>query len=112
MDVTTLADAVAHFSALGYRGGFRAEEAGLREVLTGNVYAPDHLQIDDLLRFEGESDPDDAAVVFALREVHGDARGTYVVAFGPQMDRLDVAAVRQLRDARSSLRAGGARNPS
>ena len=39
----------------------------------------------------------------------GAKRGTYVVAFGPQMDRLDAEAVRRLRDARPrNAKTGGA----
>jgi hypothetical protein len=97
---STVADAVSHFTAHGYTGGFRAENGELRDVVTGLTHRPERLLIDDLLRFEGESDPGDSAVVFALSDSEGEKRGTYVVAFDPQMDRLDAEAVRRLSDAR------------
>lgn len=65
MEMTTLAEAVTHFSAMGYRGSFRAEESGLREVFSGKLYPPGDLRIDDLFRFEGETDPGDQVVLFA-----------------------------------------------
>jgi hypothetical protein len=112
MEMTTLAEAVTHFSALGYRGSFRAEESGLREVFGRKIYPPGSPRIDDLLRFEGETDPGDQVVPFALREVGGEVLGTYVVAFGPQVDRFDAAAVLGLRGGRKETRAGGsARTP-
>lgn len=110
--MTTLAEAVTHFSGLGYQGCFRAEEAGLREVFTRKLYTPDRLWIEDVFRFEGESDPGDQVALFALREDSGEVRGTYVVAFGPQMDSLDAAAVRRLRDGRAAARAARGAQPS
>jgi hypothetical protein len=95
-----IADAIAHFATRGYTGGFRAEGGDLREVVTGRVYRPEHLRIDALRRFEGESDPGDSAMVLALCSPEGEVRGTYVVAFGSGMDRLDAEAVRRLTDAR------------
>jgi hypothetical protein len=97
---SSVADVVSHFTAHGYTGGFRAENGELRDVVTGLTYRPEQLQIDDLVRFEGESDPGDSAAVFALSDSEGAKRGTYVVTFGPEMDRFDAEAVRRLRDAR------------
>lgn len=102
MEEETLTGAIARFAASGYTGDFRAVEDGLCDVISGRLYPPEQLQIDQLVRLEGESDPDEQVVVYALSGTTGDKRGTYVVAFGPSIDRLDVAAVRGLRDARFS----------
>lgn len=99
-DVATLAEAVAHLTERGYRGDFKAEERGLREVFSGELYSAEQLQIDALFRFEGETDPADQAEVFALSDLAGVPRGTYVVAFGPGMPRHDARALNGLRDAR------------
>jgi hypothetical protein len=96
----SVAETVARLTSRGYRGSLRAEAAGLRDVVSGKLYRPELLRIDELARFEGESDPGDEAVVFALGDARGGEVGTYVVAFGPQMDRLDAHAVRRLSDAR------------
>jgi len=96
----TLAGAIRRFAASGYTGGFRAVEGGLCEVRSGRVYPHDQLRIDQLARFEGESDPDEQVAVYALSSATGGKLGTYVVAFGPSIDRSDVDAVRGLRDAR------------
>jgi len=98
-----LAHAVERLTAAGYRDDFRAEPGGLRAVETGRVHEPESLVIDEMVRFEGESDPDEEVVVFALNSASAGTRGTYVVTFGTYVDPLDALMVRRLsrRAARS-----------
>ena len=64
------------------------------------MHEPESLLVEEIERFEGASDPQDEAVLFALRcETHG-TRGTYVVAYGPNVDALDAEMVRRLTDRR------------
>lgn len=96
----TLSQAVERLTAAGYRDEFRAEGTGLRAVETGCLHEPESLAIEEVVRFEGASDPQDEAVLFALRcETHG-TRGTYVVPYGPDVDSLDAEMVRRLADRR------------
>ena len=96
----TLAQAVDRLTAAGYQDDFRAECGGLRAVGTGCLHEPESLVIEEVVRFEGASDPEDEAVLFALRcETHG-TRGTYVVAYGPSVDPLDAEMVHRLTDGR------------
>jgi len=96
----TLSKAVERLTAAGYRDDFRAESGGLRAVGTDCLHEPESLVIEDVVRFEGASDPADEAVVFALRcRIHG-TQGTYVVSFGPSVDSLDAEMVRRLSDGR------------
>jgi hypothetical protein len=97
----TLSALVQSFTQRGYEGSFRAEGGGLRELGSGNRYAPEELDVEEIARFEGCTDPGDEAMVLALRAADG-VRGTYTVAFGPGMDPLDGEMVRRLRDRRSS----------
>jgi len=105
MKEETLAGAIERFAAEGYTGGFRAVEDGLCDVISGRVYRHEQLRVDRLARFEGESDPDEQVAVYALSSTAGVKLGTYVVAFGPSIDRSDVSAVRGLRDARFAAAA-------
>jgi hypothetical protein len=100
MQMETLSQAVERLTGAGYRDDFRAERGGLRAVATGCLHQPESLAIDELVRFEGASDPGDEAVLLALRcDLHG-TKGTYVVAFGPSVDPLDAEMVRRLKDRR------------
>ena len=95
-----LAQATDRLTAAGYREGFRAAAGGLAVVRTGRVYAPEALQVDEVVRFEGPTDPADEAVVFALRSPEDGVKGTWVVAYGPVVDGLDAKMVRRLRSGR------------
>jgi hypothetical protein len=96
----TLSQAVDRLTAAGYRDDFRAEAGGLRARGTGCVHEPEALVIEEALRFEGESDPQDESLLFALRCPTHDVRGTYVVAYGPGIGALDGEMVRRLTDGR------------
>src|SRR5882724_10292743 len=92
----TLADAVNRLSAAGYTDDFRAEADGLRGVASGCLHAPESLSIDEVVRFEGISDPDDEAIVFALRCGEHGIKGTYAIPYGAKMESIDAEMVRRL----------------
>ena len=104
----TLMQAVERLSRAGYDDEFVAIPEGLRAVRSGGIHDPGCLKVDEVVRFEGPSDPADESILFALRcEVHG-VKGTYATPFGPAVDALDAEAVRRLslHEARSRTRAG------
>ena len=95
-----LAHAVERLTRAGYRDDFRAERGGLRAVKAGRTFEPESLVIDEIARFEGESDPGDEAVVFALRSGSSGTRGTYVATYGTYVDPLDAEMMRRLQHGR------------
>lgn len=100
----TLSEAVDRLSNAGYPDDFHAMPDGLRDRETGRIHAPESLVIENVLRFEGESDPADESVVFALSSPTQDLRGTYVVVYGPGIGALDAQMVRRLTDGRDRVR--------
>jgi len=96
----TMVDAMRRFGKRGYTDAFQARPEGLRSLATDRVYAPETLIVEDVARFEGDSDPGDEATIFALRSEEGDTRGTYTVTFGTNMDALDAAMVPRLKEGR------------
>jgi len=91
-----LSHAVDRFTAGGYVHDLQACPEGLRVSATGRVYPPDQLVVDDVVRFEGETDPDDEVILFTLRSVVDPMKGTYVVAYGSKATAADAAVVRAL----------------
>jgi hypothetical protein len=62
----------------------------------GHSVSPADVQVDHVVRFEGASDPDDEAAVFALTCVECGVKGLYVVAYGPSMSGADADVVAHL----------------
>lgn len=92
----TLSQAVDRLEAQGYAQAFRALPHGMLAPDGGEPVAPESLVVDEVVRFEGESDPEDQAVLFALRSSDGAVQGTFVASYGVQSDPLCALAVQRL----------------
>ena len=98
MTPKTLTEAIDQLGAQGYADTFRAEACGMRGAAC--CHPPEDVRIEQALRFEDDSTPDEEVVVFALRCVpHGNG-GTYVVPHGPETPVEDAEAMLRLVDAR------------
>ena len=91
----TMHEALAALRAKGYTEDFIIEERGMRSSGRDEVISPQDVTIMEYHRFEGTSNPDDMAVIYALE--HRDGRkGTVVDAYGtyanPNADRFLKAA--------------------
>lgn len=101
----TLSDAMRRLQADGYTGNWYAtDDRMLHCDESGAVIDPTSVVIDHILRFEGQSDPGDAAILFALRAADG-ARGIYSAPYGAQTPRedADVIALLQHRTGDGTL---------
>ncbi len=101
MFTETLSQAVDRLTADGYTDDFRAEPGGLRAIVADVLYRPESLDIEEIVRFEGITDPADEAIVLALRSEKDGIKGTYAVAYGPGMGPLDAEMIRRLPDKRT-----------
>ncbi len=81
----TLAGAVEELAHGGFKEGFRVVDDRLQALGTGELLRPEDLLIREYHRFEGFSDPDDIAIVYAL-ESKGGVRGTVTDAYGVYSD--------------------------
>src|SRR5262245_60291741 len=92
----TLGAAIVRLERAGYADELRARPDGFLEPRTNRIHAPEALIVDEIVRFEGESDPADEAVLYALRASDGSARGTFVATFGPSADPVAAELIRRL----------------
>ena len=60
------------------------------------IFDPLELVVDKIYRFEGETNIDDEAMLFALSCLRNNIKGTYVVAYGPSMSANDSEIVLKL----------------
>ena len=67
----------------GYVNDFELIEGGMLSKQTGEIFQPEELVIERVYRFEGDSNPDDMAVLYGISANSGtkgiviDAYGTY-----------------------------------
>jgi hypothetical protein len=90
----TLASAIAELARRGFTADLRPVAGGLRAA-TGETLRARDLVIREVHRFEGVSDPDDMAVLYAIESTTG-VRGTLADAFGVYADPATDAALRDV----------------
>ena len=69
----------------GYKEDFKVTDDGLLGLQKNKLYKPDHVHIVNFFRFEGNSDPDDNAILYVIETDDG-ARGTLVDGYGIYAD--------------------------
>ncbi len=77
----TLTEALTQLRRKGFTEGFKLEDKKLKCLESGKSYTPDDLRIVEYHRFEGESNPSDMSVVFAVKCKDG-AQGTIISSYG------------------------------
>jgi hypothetical protein len=77
----TVAEAVRELERRGFIANFELIGDTFRAVESGKTFNPDDLTIVEHHRFEGASDPEEMAVVYAMQAEDG-TRGVLVDAYG------------------------------
>jgi len=84
----------------GYTEDFKVTESGLESLHKHSNYTPDQIQVVNFFRFEGESDPDDNAILYVI-ETNDGTKGTLIDAYGvynsPQVSKFmkDVESIQK-----------------
>lgn len=95
--MATLSQMIAALQADGYTGNWFATDAHLLRCSECDAdHDPASVGIDHILRFEGQSDPDDEVILFALSD-EGGRKGLYSSQYGPSMPAEDAAVIGKLR---------------
>jgi hypothetical protein len=69
----------------GYTEDFKVTDQGLEALEKHLHYAPEQIQVVNFFRFEGESDPDDNAILYVI-ETNDGTKGTLIDAYGVYND--------------------------
>ena len=86
-NMTTLVSVLAQLEEAGFTAQFKATENGLLSLASTYTFQPDELQVTHFYRFEGESNQDDSAILYAI-ETSNHEKGTLVDGYGPSADTL------------------------
>ncbi len=94
----TVTEAMADLRTLGYTIDFSilTEKEYLFCDITKHVLSPDDFEIDSFYRFEGESDPGDSMIVYAISSKGKNLKGIVVNAFGIYSQNASSAIVKKL----------------
>jgi hypothetical protein len=93
----TLSGAVNALTKQGYNEGFKAELNKIVGVYQGKEYLPKDLKIVSSYRFEGETNPQDETIVFAIEAKDG-TRGTLVMSYSSEHNQ-NVALIKKIPKA-------------
>ena len=86
-EIPTLAGTMDELAGRGFTEHFILVNGQLRAADSGKVFPADEVMIAEYHRFEGVSDPDDMAILYAL-ETRSGLRGTLADAFGVYADPI------------------------
>jgi len=89
----TVTDAVKGLKQRGYTKDFNLEENCI--VCHEEKFHPEDFEIVEVYRFEGDSDPADEAVVYAIESKNGD-KGILVSGYGISADEMSSEMAKKL----------------
>ena len=95
--LNTMVDCVNALVRKGFDENFKAKENGLLSLSSNRLYKPEEIKILNFYRFEGQSDPADNSILYAIETSDG-KKGTLVDAYGPYADRNVTNFVHQIED--------------
>src|SRR5689334_24963860 len=83
----TLSTCLNRMITEGYTEDFKVADHGLEATHQHSNYKPEQIQVINFFRFEGESDPDDNAILYVI-ETNDGIKGTLVDAYGVYNDAM------------------------
>lgn len=97
-DYETVTEAMADLKELGYTidFSFMADKDYLFSHETSTQLSPDDFDIDVFYRFEGDSDPGDGMIVYAISSKKYNLKGILVNAYGVYADNATSRIVKKL----------------
>jgi len=93
----TVSEAVNGLRQRGYTIDFNTDNDLVVCHKTPVSLAPDEFEIAEFYRFEGDTDPADEAVVYAIESKHGH-KGILVNGYGPNSNAMSDALVKKLKE--------------
>lgn len=93
----TLSETINGLKKVGYTHDLNVKEDCLVCHQTSTSLSPDDFSIDKVYRFEGASDPEDEAVVYAISSSKFGIRGTLVNGYGVSFDEVTSRLIEKLK---------------
>lgn len=94
-EMKTMSSCMNKLDNLGYTTQFKAEGSLLESLATQQKYRPEQVQIVNFYRFEGPSNPEDNAILYAIITESGE-KGTITDAYGAYNDHEITLFIREV----------------
>ena len=89
----TIAHAISELRARGFTEDFNLSENCI--ICNGKEFPPENFDITEVVRFEGDSDPGDEAIVYGIESTTG-IKGILVNGYGYSSEPMGEAIARKL----------------
>ncbi len=96
-EMNTLVSCLNTLMASGFETQFKTTKNGLKSLTTEITYQPEEIKVLNFYRFEGESDPADNSILYAIETKNGE-RGTLTDAYGPYSDSNVTRFMKQVEE--------------
>jgi hypothetical protein len=101
-ELTTMIKVEARLNQEGFTEDFRVSEGRLCSLNSDKTYGIDEVRILNFYRFEGETDPDDMSILYAI-ECNDGTKGTISNSYGPMADSDVDAFLKEVEDTGKNL---------
>src|SRR5688572_33463585 len=95
-EMSSMVTVLSKLTKSGYTTQFKPDKKGLCSMTTNKNYKPKDVKIEHFYRFEGESDPADSSIVYAI-ETNSGEKGTLIDSYGAQSDPLLEAFLKEVQ---------------
>ncbi len=98
VDLSTMTSCTAYLMKEGFTENFVATETGIEAPSKQKTYIPDEVKIVNFYRFEGESDPADNSILYAI-ETNDGVKGMLIDSYGsPYVSQRVSTFIREVED--------------
>jgi quercetin dioxygenase-like cupin family protein len=101
--MTTLSEVLNTLKSEGYTVDFNLDDNCLACHSNSLKIHPEEFTVDKHYRFEGMSDPDDEAIVYAISSSIHNIKGTLVDGYGPSSDKASFDLINALKEKSSTV---------
>ena len=96
-DPETLSEAITLLQADGYTEDFNLQTNCVECKNLQLKLSYDEFVVDKFYRFEGDSNPEDEEIVYAISSIKHNLKGTLVSAFGKDADEMSTEIMEKLK---------------
>lgn len=99
VNMDSLVTVLASIEKLGFTSQFEVNGKIMVSLKTDNHFMPDQIKVDHFYRFEGESNPGDSSIMYAI-ETHDKEKGTLIDGYGVTSDQATADFMRKVSDVK------------